>query len=134
MYCLQAFTEEQLQTAHDHLFNEYSLCFLAKMAALASAAWLGNTQSWSPRQKFLRRACNRSEENSQIRETVQMTFENITLSLLAPERQREREKEREREAISVELQMKADGTNQIPPCSAAKLTAFCCVLGRWLLN
>lgn len=65
-----------------------------------------------------------------------MTFENITLSLLARERQREREreKEREREAISVELGMKADGTNRIPPCSAAKPTAFCCVLGRWLLN
>lgn len=93
MHCLQAFTEEQFQTAHDHLFNEYSLRFLAKMAAVASAAWLGNTYSRSPRQKFLRRARNRSEENSQIRETVQMTFENITLSLLAPERERERERE-----------------------------------------
>lgn len=61
--------------------------FIAEMAALALAAWLGNTQSRSPRRKFLRGARNRSEENSQIRETVQMTFENITLSLLAPERE-----------------------------------------------
>lgn len=62
-----------------------------KMAALAG--WLGNTQSHSLRRKFLCCARNRSEENSQIRETLQMTFENITISQLAPERE-----EREREA------------------------------------
>lgn len=93
------------------------------MAALAIAAWLGNTQSWSPRRKFLCCARNRSEENSQIRETVQMTFENITLSLLAPERERE---EREGGYFCVAGD-ESGRPNRIPPCSAAKPTAFCCV-------
>lgn len=62
---------------------------MLKSPPCTHAARLGKTQSQSPRQKFLRGARNRSEENSQLGEMVQMTFENITLSLLAPERERE---------------------------------------------
>lgn len=111
--------------------------FIAKMAALALATWLGNTQSRSPRRKFLRGARNCSEENPQIRETVQMTFENVTLSLLAPERERE---EREGGYFCVAGD-ESGRPARIRPCSAAKPVAFCCIcaaslahFGRWFLN